>query len=314
MSLTRVSVIIPARDCRAYLGTALASVRAQAMGPMEVLVVDDGSTDGTTDWLETQRADWPSLRLLRTEAVGPNRARNAALALARAPLVAFLDADDRWLPGKLGPQLAWHERCPTTVLSFHDYRHVDEAGVDHDTCFAFWPGFHSRRGDVAYRPLALPVAALLAENAAGTSTVVARRDALRAVGGFDAALPSAADWDLWLRLARRGAVAVSGAVGSTRLMRRGSFSTDRGRRIRGMREIVARHGAAGSRSARAAAHARIAVAEAEAAAAAGRHGTAVLADARALGLRPSTRSLRELLAALARAASAPSPSCAPARR
>ena len=105
MTEPSVSVIIPARDMGAFLGFALSSIWRQNHREIEVIVVDAGSRDGTAELVERQRDDGHPVRLLRQEAMHPARARNIGIAAARAPLIAFLDADDLWPAGKLERQL-----------------------------------------------------------------------------------------------------------------------------------------------------------------------------------------------------------------
>ena len=100
-----VSVIVPTFDRVALLPRALASALSQTGPALEVLVADDGSTDGTAGALARYASD-PRVRVLRLEHGGVCRARNSAVAEARAPLLAFLDSDDEWAPGKLAAQCA----------------------------------------------------------------------------------------------------------------------------------------------------------------------------------------------------------------
>ena len=292
------SVIMPARDCLAYLPAALGSIALQDRSDIEVIIADDGSTDGTSDWLEARRDRLPPLRVIETGGVGPAGARNAAMATSSAPLIAFLDADDVWWPNKLSAQLAWHAAHPDTGLSFTDYLHVDENGRSRGTCFDYWqtPLRNAHGGD--YRLLENPEMALLSVNLVGTSTVVASRAAIERLGGFSP-MPSAQDWDLWLRLAAIAPVAFSPAVTMTYLMRAGSVTSKAAQRLKVMREIVARYEDRTDEAARRAlqhAHGRLAAAEAELARSEGRAWDAVRASASALLGQPSRRTARGLAA------------------
>jgi len=229
------SVIIPTRDCLDFLPAALNSVDAQRCD-LEIIVVDDASRDGTSDWLRAHR---PDVRLLEGEGRGPARARNNAIAAAKAPLIAFLDADDLWTPGKLRRQIAAHVAHPQASFSFTDYTHVDLTGRDLGRAFNFWS--FRPPSEKEYAPLALAETILLGCNLVGASTVVARRDALLCAGGFAEDLPSAEDWDLWLRLASAGDVLVSDEIGMTYLMRPGGETRKRRARIDAMERILARY-------------------------------------------------------------------------
>jgi glycosyltransferase involved in cell wall biosynthesis len=104
MDAPQVSVVLPTRDRAAVVGRAVASVLAQTFSDSELIVVDDGSTDNTIDVIRSF-AD-PRLRVVRlTESGGPSRARNEGVRVSRGTLVAFLDSDDEWLPGKLDRQV-----------------------------------------------------------------------------------------------------------------------------------------------------------------------------------------------------------------
>lgn len=195
MTLPICSVVIPTRNCLAYPSAALGSVRAQKIDGLEIIVVDDGSTDGT--------AEWSHLRVVRGPACGPARPRNLALTAANADLIAFLDADDIWSEGKLSQQIAFHQRRPDVGFSVTNYLHIDRDGGTHGTCFDYWH-FTPRRVDGSgFAVLHNPEATLLGANVVGTTTVVARRRRLQIANGFREDLRSAEDWGLWLRLAAR---------------------------------------------------------------------------------------------------------------
>lgn len=110
-----VSVLIPAHDAAPYLGEAIESALAQTHAAVEVIVVDDGSSDGTA---EVARAYRSRVRLHVQERAGAGAARNAAARLARGELLAFLDADDRFVPGKLARQLDALARDPRLEAVF----------------------------------------------------------------------------------------------------------------------------------------------------------------------------------------------------
>ena len=100
-----VSVIVPLYQSRAYVAAALDSVLAQTLGDLEVIVVDDGSTDGGGEIVRGYVEREPRVRYMREENAGPAAARNVGIAAARGAAVAFLDSDDLWLPEKLARQL-----------------------------------------------------------------------------------------------------------------------------------------------------------------------------------------------------------------
>lgn len=200
-SLPRLSVVIAARDALRWLPGALASVGSRP--DIEILVVDDASTDGTWDFLVAVARCNPRIRPLRGAGGGPAEARNLALNAAVAPLIAFLDADDRWRPGKLERQLELHRLHAEIGFSFTDHRRQSEEAGPLPGGFARCPRFaarHAMRRE-AFVLDADAQAQLYAEPVVATSTVVARTALLRAVGGFNEQLARSEDWDLWLHLA-----------------------------------------------------------------------------------------------------------------
>jgi glycosyltransferase involved in cell wall biosynthesis len=189
----RVTVVVPAWNTSSVLAEALDSIRAQTFRDFEVLVVDDGSTDDTARVAERYSAEDRRFRLICRTHAGVSSARNAALAEARGEWIAFLDADDVWLPPKLDRQLALLEQDPAADLLF--------------TNFLLWDG--NRDLGVAYPPGTVlpegnPVQALIRACQFLMSTVLVQRELLLEIGGFDTALLLSQDWDLYLRLVERG--------------------------------------------------------------------------------------------------------------
>jgi glycosyltransferase involved in cell wall biosynthesis len=191
-----VSVVIPCRNAAATIDRALRSVRAQTYAPLEIILVDDASTDETAARLAAWQA--PDLRVLRLPRNGgAAAARNAGIAEARGTFVAFLDADDEWLPEKLARQVAALAAQPAAALIGCRSRYVrNDGGAE----ILLHGDRAAATGTEAWR-------VLLAHSFLATPTVVVRRAALERVGGFDAALPLGEDQDLWIRLALIGAVA-----------------------------------------------------------------------------------------------------------
>src|SRR5436190_8120377 len=187
MDSPRVSVIIPTRNRPDLVVGAVRSALAQDAVPVEVCVVDDASEPPVV--LPGELAD--QVTLVRFDSHrGPGAARNAGLAATGAELVAFLDDDDVWLPGKLARQL------PA----------LDEQVVAVACGFGVWNGAELIASAVPPNPF--DARNLLAHPSLWPSTVVARRAALEAAGCFDETLARAQDWDLWLRLAEVGGVAI----------------------------------------------------------------------------------------------------------
>jgi glycosyltransferase involved in cell wall biosynthesis len=127
MSEQLVSVVIPAWNCAAFLGEAIASVLVQEGGPVEAVVVDDGSTDETA---AVAAGFGEPVRVLRQAHAGSSAARNRGVAAARGGLLAFLDADDVWPPGKLSLQRAALDADPTLDMVFGHAVEFNDAGEE----------------------------------------------------------------------------------------------------------------------------------------------------------------------------------------
>lgn len=186
------------------------------------------------------------LKVLFEHRLGPGGARNTAAQVSDAQFIAFLDADDLWEENKLASQIAYHKANTKVVLTFTDYVHIAESdGREIIGCFEYWPHFSScydrNLSAGEYRQLPSPSATLFSENIVGTSTTVIRRDAFLAIGGFDVSLPSASDWDVWLKLAQVGNVAYCNDKTMRYLMREGSVSSNMEKRMQAMQTIINRH-------------------------------------------------------------------------
>jgi glycosyltransferase involved in cell wall biosynthesis len=316
MTQPACSIIIPTRDCVNYLPTTLATIDLQGRRDLEVIVVDDGSTDATMAWLASRSASSFSLRVIETGGIGPGRARNAGVAVASANLIAFLDADDQWLPGKLDRQLAFHEAHPQLGLSFTDYIHVTPDGHDLGSCFDYWKCNWTKGVTGAYFMLRNAEANILGANVVGTSTVVVNRDLFLATGGFGPQMASAEDWHLWLQLAAAAPVACSTSVTMSYLVRPGSMTANRRSRIISMRTIMADYAERTEpefKHALRLAKARCNMAEAELARAQGKPATAAIAHLKAMAANPGWRTGRAAAADIAAAVTKPFRTLAPAR-
>jgi glycosyltransferase involved in cell wall biosynthesis len=185
-----VSVVLPTRNRSSLLPTAIRSVLAQTFSDLELIVVDDASDDDTPR--VTGGFTDPRVRILRRERPGGGaQARNDGIASATGELVAFLDDDDEWFPEKLESQTALLRSAdPRVGVVYSSY-----SVVDRESGQVLGRKVARDRGDLSET--------LLARNVVGgTSSVVVRRQCLTEAGGFDAALPSFQDYDLWIRLSR----------------------------------------------------------------------------------------------------------------
>ena len=295
MSKSRVTVIMPTRDNLDTLPKAVDSIRAQNISDIEIIVVDDGSQDGTAEWLADFMVIEPRLRIINTDGKGPSYARNRAIETVNSPLIAFLDSDDWWHAGKLKLQVAYLEQHPEIGFSFTDYVHIDMQGNTLETCFEYWKPIFSGRPPLGYDVLDHAEAELLACNTVGTSTIVARTDLLQKANGFITNLHSAEDWDLWLRLAHMAPVAFTSIVGTSYLMRTNSVTARRDVRLNAIKSII--EGYRGYvdpllQAAMRRADARVYAAHADIARLNGEYWAAVKAELHALMMAPSMRDAR----------------------
>ncbi|TVR36333.1 MAG: glycosyltransferase [Nitriliruptor sp.] len=199
-----VSVVMPVRDRADTVATAIGSVLSQSHRQLELLVVDDGSVDGSPQVVEAITD--PRVRLLRQPPGGVCRARNHALSLARGSFVAYLDADNRWEPEFLAVMV--------------DHLLHTGAGVAYSALEM------EDRGETVYRGVDFDRAALLEANYIDVNTLVHRRALVEQVGEWDEDLPRANDWDYVLRLSEVSDVRYAPFVGV-----RYSHDRDRGDRI-----------------------------------------------------------------------------------
>lgn len=199
---SRISAVVPVYNRASLVGRALRSVFRQAHPPHDVVVVDDGSTDGTVEvvrdaFREAQSGGFPpdvTLRLVQHETNrGVSAARNTGVEHATGTWVAFLDSDDEWRTDKLQHQARVIEHAaPSLGVIYGVYPSVTDAG----RVVATAPHQKCTSGDV--------YASLLRQNIIGSpSAAVIRVDLFREIGGFDPALPACEDWDVWLRCAER---------------------------------------------------------------------------------------------------------------
>jgi glycosyltransferase involved in cell wall biosynthesis len=191
----KISVIIPAYNAERYIAKAIESCLSQTYTPHEIMVIDDASTDGTAAVAES----FPSpVRVIRlAENMGVAAARNRGVQASTGDWIAFLDADDYFLPEKLELQRRCALENEQAVLIYAGWRVISVEGVESLGRFtppaALLPMLRFRCN--------LPLLCILL-----------RRDAFDSVGGFDPYLRRCQDWDLWLRLAARYSVESFAAV------------------------------------------------------------------------------------------------------
>jgi glycosyltransferase involved in cell wall biosynthesis len=194
-----VSVVVPCFNASAYISATLRSVVAQAGVALEIIVVDDGSSD---DSAAVVSRDFPQVRLLTQTNAGVAKARNTGIRAARGDWIAFVDADDLWLPGKLAAQFAAMARHPGCLMSY--------------TAWQVWPSMEAEPSPQWLNELQAQFdetsrwqgatgwlyPELLLDCVVWTSTVLMHRQVLDQTGLFDTDLRIGEDYDLWLRCSR----------------------------------------------------------------------------------------------------------------
>jgi glycosyltransferase involved in cell wall biosynthesis len=224
--MATVSVLIPAYNASAYIRQAVTSALNQRDVDVEVLVIDDGSTDDTPKILE-EFGD--SIRVLRQKNAGHVKARNNGSRLARGEWLAFLDADDEWLPDKLAKQLARADEKTSVVytdrVNFGDIGRVAERQSN---------GQRLWEGDIFER-------LLLVGNFITVSSVIIRKSVFERLGGFEEELLVCEDWDLWLRYTAQGGLIGLCPEGLTRYRwHAGAMTNNLERMLHGRLKVVQR--------------------------------------------------------------------------
>jgi glycosyltransferase involved in cell wall biosynthesis len=187
-----VSVIMPAYNAAAYLHRAVESVLAQEFDDLELLIVDDGSSDETVAVARAFAARDPRVRVLAQANAGPGPARNTAFAAAHAPYFAFLDSDDEWAPGFVREQVAILERRPDVDVVIGN---AWNRGGDRDG----HPARPIRGADQL-----ITLAEILADEECLFIMALFRRSVVDAVGGFDPAIFTNEEYEMWIRAALAG--------------------------------------------------------------------------------------------------------------
>jgi glycosyltransferase involved in cell wall biosynthesis len=186
----KYSVVIPVYNCEHYIGEAVESALAQTRPPHEIVVIDDGSTDGTRDVLQRYIN---SIKYVYQKNAGEPTARNNGIEVAEGEFIAFLDADDLWLPEKMQLQMECFAKDPECGLVYTDMKTFDETGILEESV---------RICRNLYFPSGWVFAALFNETLLQTSAAVFRKECVRRVGGFDSRMLVGSDYDFWLRIAR----------------------------------------------------------------------------------------------------------------
>ena len=223
----RVSVVIPAFNAATTLGQTVRSLFEQRLTDWEALVVDDGSSDATTEVAQRLAAGDPRIRVLSQTHGGASSARNVGVDQARGAWLVFLDADDWLAPDHLA-RLSEAVDANDTAVACCDHVRVrpDGGHIAVESCTVFCDQ---------------PFEVFARRSAGAIHCFMVRRDLVLEVGGFDTTLSTCDDWDLWQRLARTGArfVAVPATLAFYR-SRYGSLSSGRRQMLQNAMEIISR--------------------------------------------------------------------------
>ena len=179
-----ISVIIPVYNRRDVVCRAINSALSQSLKAEEIIVVDDGSTDGT---YEKIKHDYPDVQTIRIDHSGVSAARNAGIKIAKGEWIAFLDSDDEWKKDKLKIQMDFIKKYPEIV-----FFHTDEKWVRKGKVVNPPVKYKKSGGDVFFNNL--PITMI------GASTVMIKKTAFESIGLFDEKMPVCEDYDLWLRM------------------------------------------------------------------------------------------------------------------
>ena len=192
-----VSIIIPCYNAEKTIIYSLDSILKQHYDNYEIIIVDDGSNDATYRVTQNYQMAHPSknIRLFSFDHRGVAHARNKGLDMATGEIIAFIDADDTWLPHKLQMQVQFLQTNPDVDMIFGDIRFLQNGKLSNDSL--------SMMQEQAERPTLLQ---LIKHRPIPLSTVAIRRSSIRKVGNFDCELESCEDYDLWYRLLASGVI------------------------------------------------------------------------------------------------------------
>lgn len=200
MSKLKISAVIPAYNSGEYIAEAINSILSQTHPVDEIIVIDDGSTDNTEAVIRGLHADIVYFRQVNQ---GPSAARNQGIKLAQGDWIAFLDADDQWVPDKIARQLANLERYPELRLLTADMREIDKQGVLLTDSALAKHKLLDEFQQLAGAPLPNAATALLRKNFIPPSTVLVWREALLDAGLFNENIRFGEDLELWVKIAAK---------------------------------------------------------------------------------------------------------------
>lgn len=220
----KISVVIPTYNSRRFIGRTLSTVYGQTCPPYEVIVMDDGSRDGTPQAAAEYASAHGGMaytRIYRQRNKGAGAARNAGIRHATGNWIAFLDSDDLWHPRKLELVLDAIRLHPGASIIAHDEFNTQEGNLSKKTLSPMHLGYD------ASKDLFLQ---LYEGNLFSTSCMTVKKDLIQQAGGFDTSLRSAQDYDMWIRLGMHGALHYMENPLGMYVMREGNITSNTYRR------------------------------------------------------------------------------------
>lgn len=236
-----VCVIIPSYKNKEHLSKSLGSILRQKNIQLEVIIIDNGCCDDTSDWLNHIIHRYDFIRVIKHYKANIANARNLAIEKSNCKFITFLDAGDAWYDNKLANQLQFMKTHPNCILTFTNYLNVESHYQPIIDCFSYLPEFSKLYSfaNNEYIQLNAPLNILLENNIIGFSTVMAKKEVLMK-SGFDPSLKSASDWDCWLRLAMLGDFYFSHEITTENLITTNSTVKFHDKHLDALAEIIKR--------------------------------------------------------------------------
>jgi glycosyltransferase involved in cell wall biosynthesis len=225
-SARNVSVIIPVYNQGEFVANAIESALEQRYSPLELIVVNDGSTDTTADRLKAYQQ---SARIIHQENRGAAAALNRGIRESQGSLVCWLSADDEFLPGKIEAQVAAFHADPQIGMVHTGYERVDGTGAHIDETVEPMQAHPD------------PFVTVFWRNSLNGSTVMLRREVFDAVGGFDESLRADVDADMWMKIMRRWEVSIVPGVYVRYRVHQNSLSANTSLMVSTMEEVRRRN-------------------------------------------------------------------------
>lgn len=227
----KVTVIMPAFNMQLYIDEAIRSVLGQTYKNWELIIINDGSTDGTEDIARKYLSD-PRIVYIKQENKGLSAARNIGIRTSSGELIAFLDSDDFWLDNKLELQVRYFVKHPKAAI-LHSACSILRANKLY-TPLKYVTFFSWRLKGFIYKKL-------LDENIISVLTVILRKEILSDVGLFDEKLWGGEDWDLWLRISRKYKIGFINKILAVYRYNSSGMTKNLEKFERAIREVIEKH-------------------------------------------------------------------------